>query len=146
MLISGLQRTSAAAASGSWQVPWARGPNPRFPIWPGIGEGNARFPIRPKSRNGESPFPDLAGTGNRGPHGGGAGNSSSWSRRAAAGCRQRTCQWKIATQASAKQLEIAHATCGAGLAGCGAWGLKRTTVLFKLRLVPTGSPEAPPAR
>ncbi len=37
--------THVSRGSGcSWQVPWARGPNPQFPfprflIWPGIGEG-----------------------------------------------------------------------------------------------------------
>ena len=36
-----------------------------------------RFPIRPKSGNRESPIPDSAGTGNRGPDGGGPGIS--WS-------------------------------------------------------------------
>jgi hypothetical protein len=107
MLISGLQRTSAAAVrvSGSWQVPWARGPNPqfpfpRFPIWPGIGEGtpdsrfgqnretgNPRFPVRRESGNREPPFPDSAGTGNRGPDGGGPGIS--WSESAHSSLRLR---------------------------------------------------------
>ena len=50
-------------------------PFPRFPIWPGIGEGRfPRFPIRPESGIGEIPrFPIRPGTGNRGPDSPGRG-------------------------------------------------------------------------
>jgi hypothetical protein len=55
---------------GLWGGQWQWG-NPKFP-----------GPIRRESGNRESPFPDSAGTGNRGPDGGGPGIS--WS---GAGCK-----------------------------------------------------------
>ena len=96
MLISGLQRTLAAApvARGKFRGPEAQIPISRSPDFPidlaGIGEGipdsrfgqnresgNARFPIRPESGNRETPIPDSAENGNRGPDGCGPGIS--WS-------------------------------------------------------------------
>jgi hypothetical protein len=38
-------------------------PFPRFPIWPGNGEGNPRFPTRPESGIGNPRFPIGSGTG-----------------------------------------------------------------------------------
>ena len=38
-------------------------PFPRFPIWPGNGEGNPRFPTRPESGIGNPRFPIRPGTG-----------------------------------------------------------------------------------